>query len=184
MNPLDLVGADLAGANFAHTDLRSVDLRFADLRLANLAGANLRGADLREANLASADLASANLRGANLRGANLRGADLVGADLREASLRGADLRGAVGVLTIEGLPSGRVLFMPTSDGWLIQQGCYGLVPLDTYRKMVEGDEWPESDAEERTRRRPALLALADMLSAHASANREVVQKLAEMWADD
>ena len=161
--PVYLKGADLVGAN----------LRGACLWLANLVGADLRGADLGEANLQGA-----NLQGANLRGADLRGANLVGTDFR-----GANLLGAIGVLVVEGLPSGPVLAVPTYEGWLIEQGCYGPVPIDTYRAMVEGDAWPMSNAHEQKLRRPALLALVDMLSAHATANPEIFEELVEMWAE-
>ena len=197
--PVDLAGADLWRANLRAADLWGANLENANLRGANLENANLRGANLRAADLwganlggaglARANLENADLQGADLRGADLRGANLRGANLRDANLAGvdpksADLQGAEGVLMIEGLPSGRVRFVPTFEGWLITQGCYGPVPLDTYRAMIEGDLWPESGPAERTRRRPALLALADMLNEYATANLKIVEKLAEMWSDD
>ena len=182
----NLKGADLRAANLRNADLKGANLEGANLEGSNLEGAYLGGADLGGADLGGADLGYANLigadlRDANLQEANLRGTNLRNANLRNANLRAANLRGAVGVLAVEGLPSGRVLFYPTLDGWLIRQGCYGPVPLDEYRAMIEGDEWPESGAEERTRRRPALLAMADMLGAHARTNPEIVKKLAEAW---
>ena len=160
----------------------ALSLRWADLRGANLRWADLRGANLRRADLREASLREANLRGANLRRADFRWANLYGADLSEADLGGADLRWARwGGLRIDGLPSGQVTFKPTPTGWHLRVGREG-GSVESLRALVAGEDWPEADTpEERARRRPGLLALADLCDAHAAAHADVIADLAERW---
>ena len=129
-------------------------------------GANLRGADLPGADLPGADLRGADLRRANLYGADLRCANLRGADLRRANLPGANLYGARGVLCVDGLPSGRVLVVPTGpDAHELWIGCWAGTTTEL-RAMVASDEgWPEARGDECARRRPGLLGVADLVDA-------------------
>lgn len=166
-------------------DLCEVDLCEVDLRGVHLAEADLRRADFYRSNLTGADLRGANLDGANLRGADLRGADLRGAYLRRANLYGADLSEARwDGLRVDGLPSGQVTFKPTATGWHLRVGCEG-GSVASLRALVAGEDWPGADTpEERARRRPGLLALADLCDAHAVAHADVIVDLAARWGTD
>ena len=133
----------------------------ANLSRANLYGANLYGADLSGANLYGANLSDANLYGANLYCANLSDANLTGANLRDA-----DVSGARGVLYVDGLPSGRVLVVPTGpDAHELRIGFWTGTTTEL-RAMVASDEgWPEARGDECARRRPSLLGVADLVDA-------------------
>lgn len=159
----------LEAAHLHNADLWDADLWDADLRDANLRGANLRGANLR----------GADLRGADLWGANLRGADLWGADLRDAYLWGADLR----VLTVDGLPSGRVSLIPTCDGWDLNVGCWSGSVSDLEELIATNEGWPEASGEECDRRRPGLQALIALCRAHMDANAGIITELTDRWGD-
>lgn len=156
-----------------------------DLRGADLAEADLRRTDLYRSNLTGANLYAADLTGADLHGADLHGAGLRGANLREANLWGANLHGARwGGLRIDGLPSGQVTFKPTPTGWHLRVGCEG-GSVASLRALVAGEDWPGADTpEERARRRPGLLALADLCDAHAAAHADVIADLADRWGTD
>jgi len=107
--------------------------------------------------------------GADLRGANLRGADLWDADLR-------------GGLTLNGLPSGQVIAMPTADGWTLTVGCWkGTLP--ELRALVAQDEgWPQARGDEVHRRRPGLLALCDLVEAHQAIHADKLAAVIKRWA--
>ena len=175
----NLYGANLRDANLYGADLRYANLYGADLRYADLRDANLRYADLRDANLYGANLRDANLYGADLRYADLRYADLRDADLRDADLRDADLRYAKGVLSIDGLPSGRAFYVPTSDGWWITQGCWS-GSLAEYREMIAGEEWPSAEGDEILRRRPGLQAVAALCEAYEALAEKQVETRKEV----
>ncbi len=163
----DLSGANLSGANLSGANLSGADLSWANLRWADLSGANLSGANLSGANLRWADLSWANLRWANLSGANLSGANLSGADWNG--------------LALDGLPSGRVLLIPTPDGWTLRVGCES-GPAQHLRDIIAGDAWPSGCGEaERDRRRPTLSVVADLADAWIAAHPETVPSLAERW---
>ena len=124
--------------------------------LALKAGVSLRGANLRGANLRGADLRGADLRGADLRDANLGGADLRGANLRDANLRGAKIRlksGAEAVLSEDrpflqigpiGSRSDTLMVFGTTDGAMVQTGCFGPSPLAEFEEAVR-DEHGDAD---------------------------------------
>lgn len=120
----------------------------------------------------------------NLRGADLRGVDLRGVDLRAADLRAADLRGCVGgVLTLNGLPSGGVILIPTCDGWDLSVGCWSGSVSDLEKLIATNEGWPEAIGEECDRRRPGLQALIALCRAHMDANASVITELADRWGD-
>ena len=160
------------------TPMTAADLRTAWIRglRPEAPGANLSRADLSDANLTDANLTGAYLSGANLtranltraylRGADLRGANLTCANLRDADLHGANLSGARGVLCVDGLPSGRVLVVPTGpDAHELWIGCWAGTTTEL-RAMVASDEgWPEARGDECARRRPSLLGVADLVDA-------------------
>ena len=162
----NLSGANLSGANLSGANLSRADLSRADLYGANLADANLSGAYLSGANLSGANLSGANLTDAYLSGANLSRANLSGANLSRANLSGANLSDARGVLCIDGLPSGRVLVVPTGpDAHELWIGCWAGTTTEL-RAMVASDEgWPEARGDECARRRPSLLGVADLVDA-------------------
>ena len=118
--------------------------------------------------MTAADLRTAWIRGLRPEapGANLRGADLHGANLYGADLSGANLSGARGVLCVDGLPSGRVLVVPTGpDAHELCIGCWTGTTTEL-RAMVASDEgWPEAVGDECARRRPGLLGVADLVDA-------------------
>ena len=123
-------------------------------------------ANLSRANLYGANLYGADLSGANLYGANLSDANLYGANLYCANLSDANLSGARGVLCVDGLPSGRVLVVPTGpDAHELRIGCWTGTTTEL-RAMVASDEgWPEARGDECARRRPSLLGVADLVDA-------------------
>lgn len=176
-----IIGVDLRDA-----DLRCADLQGADLRCADLGDADLQGADLWDANLRDANLLGADLRYARLLGADLRGAGLWDANLRDAILRDANLRGSNlwGGFRLDGLPSGQVTMVPTSDGWHLRVGCWGGT-IDDLEALARGDDdWPEAEGEERERRRPGLLALIPVLRAHAEYHHHQLVAVREKWGDE
>lgn len=139
--------------------------------------------------LHNANLRCSDLRGANLRDADLRNTDLWGADLRHADLRGADLRGAylwgadLRVLTVDGLPSGRVALIPTCDGWDLNVGCWSGSVSDLEELIATNEGWPEASGEECDRRRPGLQALIALCRAHMDANADIITELTDRWGD-
>ncbi len=143
--------------------------------------------NLRDADLRGADLQGADLRDADLWGADLRGANLWDANLWDANLQGADLQGAMGdargLLSVQGLPSGRAVLFPTPAGWQLQVGCWeGTV--DDLSALIASDEgWPEAEGDECAERRPGLEALIVMCRAHIAARPRVVPDLAQRWPD-
>ena len=204
----DLRGADLSGLDLSGLDLPSADLADADLRRSNLNRANLRDAYLSGADLSSAYLIGADLRDADLtfakachadmRYTDLRGADLYDADLRSANLHGAhllsvDLRYSnttaanLTGLFLGGLPSGNLVFIPTTEGWHLTIGCWSGT-TDELREMIAKDEgWPEAEGEEITERRPMLEAMADACDAYANANPDAVAEVetaANRWKEN
>ena len=144
-------------------------LEVAHLHNADLRDANLWGADLRCSDLRCSDLWGADLRGANLRDANLRGANLWDADLR--------------VLTVDGLPSGRVALIPTCDGWDLNVGCWSGSVSDLEELIATNEGWPEASGEECDRRRPGLQALIALCLAHMDANTDIITELTDRWGD-
>ena len=99
------------------------------------------------------------------------------ADLSGANLSGADWNG----LALDGLPSGRVLLIPTPDGWALRVGCES-GPAQHLRDIIAGDAWPSGCGEaERDRRRPTLSVVADLADAWIAAHPETVPSLAERW---
>lgn len=143
----------------------------------------------RHPNLYGADLRKANLRGTNLYGANLCWASLCGANLYEANLSGADLYGANlhGVkwdgLAVDGLHRYRCLLVPTREDWRVTIGCW-TGTVDQLQTLIEGDDWPESNPEQRTHLRPRLQAWIDMCRLHIEQHPHVVEELAERWGSD
>ena len=131
---------------------------------------------------AGPDLSGADLRYANLRGANLPGANLDGANLDGAKLRGAKLYGVIGWggLTIDGLHPYRVLLIPTPDGWRLIIGCWTGTPVEL-RTLIAGDDWPEAQGDEITRRRPLLEAALNVVDAHITAHLDVINDMKERW---
>ena len=143
------------------------DLRGADLNGAKLLGVNLRSADLRYANLLGADLNGAKLLGVNLRGVNLRGADLHGVDLCIFQLRG--------------LPSGEVICWPTPSGWQLRIDRW-TGDVEALDALINGDgDWPETQEEEKDKRRPGMQALIAMLRAHQEYHGDYVPSLQQQW---
>ena len=149
------------------------------LEVAHLHNADLRDANLRGANLRCSDLWGADLRDADLRDADLRDADLRDANLRDANLRDADLR----VLTVDGLPSGRVALIPTCDGWDLNVGCWSGSVSDLEELIATNEGWPEASGEECDRRRPGLQALIALCLAHMDANTDIITELTDRWGD-
>lgn len=162
-----LHGIEAPGAHLRGIDLHSAVLIRANLRCADLTAADFTSADLRGVDLTGADLARANLRSANL-----AGADLAGADLTLATLDGANLDCARGlpVLSINGMPSGHLVLLPTPAGWRLSIGCWRGTPAEL-RELIARDDWPSRcNAAERDRRRPMLTAAADAADAFIAAN--------------
>ena len=162
------------------------------LDLPTLGGADLYGADLYGANLYGADLCGAYLYGAYLYGADLCGANLYNTDLRNANLCWANLCGArmhranlekaciPGMLYVTGLHPYPAFLTPTPHGWTLTIGCWtGTIP--ELRTLIAGDDWPEAEGDEITRRRPLLEALADMCEKHAAAHSNIIHELARKW---
>ena len=152
------------------------NLRYADLRGADLGGANLGGANLGYANLGGADLRYANLGGANLGDANLGGANLRYANLRYATGAGGQL------LSMQDIPSGRVILYPTPGGWVLVVGCWkGTVKK--LKTMIATDQgWPEATGEMCALRRPSLKAVIALCQDHIKRHPQVIADLAARWA--
>lgn len=203
LSRLDLHGVDFRGADLRGTKFREADLSDADMTGARMSQAIFPDADLRRATLNYADLYRtclfrADLREADFIGANLFRADLYRADLRSANLRDADLRDAdlsytvltganfVG-LVLDGLPSGRLVFIPTPEGWHLTIGCWDGT-TDELRAMIAKDEgWPSAEGEEITVRRPMLEAAADMCDSYTAANPHAVADMksaADRWKEN
>lgn len=203
----DLRGANLSGLDLTDLDLSSADLAGADLRRSNLNRANLRdaylsGADLSSACLIGADLRDADLTFAKACHADMRYVDLNGADLYDTDLRSANLHGAhllstdlrysnttaanlIG-LFLGGLPSGNLVFIPTSEGWNLTIGCWTGTTAELREMIAKDDGWPEAEGEEIIVRRPMLEAAANMCEAYAASNPHAlmdVKYAAERWKE-
>lgn len=197
---LDLRGLDLSGANLTGAYLRGADLTGAVLSRADLTGAHLPdsrmyGTDLSLANLTDAYLGRADLRDATMMGAYMSRSDLYGADLYNANLRGAYLVGAslIGAnfsgaymhgLTIEGLPSGPLIFIPALEGWELTIGCWHGTTTELREMIAKDTGWPEAEGEEVAYRRPMLEAAADMCEVYAEAHPfalKAVKAAADRW---
>ena len=177
----NLRGANLGGANLRDANLGGADLGYANLRYANLGGADLGGADLGYANLGGADLWDANLGYANLGGANLGDANLRYANLGYANLRYATGAGGQ-LLSMQGIPSGRVILYPTPGGWVLVVGCWkGTVKK--LKTMIATDQgWPEATGEMCALRRPSLKAVIALCQDHIKRHPQVIADLAARWA--
>ena len=195
LSGLDLTDLDLSSADLAGADLRHSNLNRANLRDAYLSGVDLSSACLVGADLQDADLTFAKARHADMRYTDLRGADLYDTDMRSANLHGANLRSVelrysnttatnLTGLFLGGLPSGRLVFIPTTEGWYLTIGCWSGT-IEELREMIAKDEgWPEAEGEEVTERRPMLEAAADMCEAYAASKPHAlvdVKYAAERW---
>lgn len=208
LSGLYLSHMDLHDVNFRCADLRGTKLRSADLADSNLTGAKMSLADLSDADLRRATfnyadlyrtcLFRADLREADFIGANLFRADLYRADMRSADLHGANLRDAdlsytvltganfVG-LVLDGLPSGRLVFIPTPEGWQLNIGCWDGTTAELREMIAKDEDWPGAEGEEITERRPMLEAAADMCDSYAAANPHAVADMksaAERWKEN
>lgn len=148
-----------------------------DLSRADLSGAVLFRADLSGADLSHADLSRADLSRAVLSHADLSGADLSGANMLWAVLSG--VKG--GILAVDGLPSGRAILRPLVTGWSLDIGCWLGHTVDELRTLVAGTDWPEAEGDEQDRRRPGLLALADLCDAHIASHADDLAAVVEHW---
>lgn len=181
----DLSDLDLSDMDLSYLDLSGVDLSGSNMSYSNLARANLRGTDLAHTNLHCANLAYSNLRSSILTRANLSYADLSSAILTNAILYHANLTGVkMCGLFLKGLPSGRLSFIPTPEGWHLAIGCWeGTV--DELRVMIAEDHgWPEARGEEIAMRRPVLKAMAATCEAFAATNHHAladVRATADQW---
>lgn len=197
LSDLDLTDLDLSSADLANANLRRSNLNRANLRDAFLSGADLSGASLIGADLHDADLTFAKARHADMRYADLRGADLYDTDLRSANLHGAhllsvDLRYSnttaanLTGLFLGGLPSGNLVFIPTTEGWNLTIGCWEGTTNELREMIAKDDGWPEAEGEEITERRPMLEAAADMCDAYAASKPNAltdVKYAAERWKE-
>lgn len=188
----DLTGADLRNVNLTGVNLRSAHLQNADLRSTNLCSANLRGTNLRDVNLTGANLRDANLCGADLRYAkfagtdlrnvNLTGANLFYTDLNSTDLAGANFTGAdlsnttmsrvrgLPVLSITGLPSGKVILLPTPDGWQLHVGSWVGTP-DALRELnTDNGSTIDPAPDDFDNNRPLHTAVADLADAFIAAH--------------
>lgn len=192
LSDMDLCNVDLSGSDLTETNLRGTDLSYARLHHAILHYADLACANLRRAILTHADLVYADLSGAVLHHTTMHRTDLAYANLRRAYMRGADLTGAdlsgtkmCGLLT-DGLPSGRLTFIPTPDGWYLAIGCWEGT-IDTLREMIAKDVgWPEARGKEITVRRPMLEVAAAMCENYAAAHPDAlneVRETVERWKE-
>lgn len=168
---------DLSGLDLSDLDLFGIDLRGADLTRTNLRGSNLRSADLACTNMSGADMRGANLRNAVLLYANLNRADMTCANLSDAFLEGSDLRDAVlpGLL-LDGLPAGRLIFIPTSEGWRLAINCWEGTTDNLRERMDEEEGF--------AMHRPTLSVAVDMCDAFAAAQPDAVAEVraaAEKW---
>lgn len=207
LSGLYLSHMDLHGVDFRYADLRDTKLRSADLADSNLTGAKMSLADLSDADLRRATfnyadlyrtcLFRADLREADFIGANLFRADLYRADLRSADLHGANLRDAdlsytvltganfVG-LVLDGLPSGRLVFIPTPEGWHLTIGCWDGTTDELRERIAKDEGWPSAEGEEITVRRPMLEAAADMCDSYAASHPHAVADMksaADRWKE-
>lgn len=143
----------LAYRNLAHMDLAGLDLSGVDFTGAYMPGVYAPGVDLTRS-----ILYRANLTGAYLAGANLYRARLIG-------------------LFLDGLPSGNLIFLPTTDGWHLTIGCWSGTTTEL-REMIAGDEgWPEAEGEDISVLRPALMAAADMCDTYAASYPDAVAQV-------
>lgn len=126
-----------------------------------------------------AESLSSVLEVVHLQDAYLRDTNLQDAYLRDADLRGADLR----VLTVDGLPSGRVALIPTCDGWDLSVGCWSGSVSDLEKLIATNEGWPEAIGEECDRRRPGLQALVALCRASMDANASIITELTDRWGD-
>lgn len=185
LSDMDLCNVDLSRSDLSETNLRGTDLSYARLHSTILTHADLACANLRGTILTYADLIYADLSGAVLHQTTMLRADLTGADLRRAYMHGADLTGAdlsgtkmCGLLT-DGLPSGRLTFIPTPDGWYLAIGCWEGT-IDTLREMIAKDiGWPEARGKEITTRRPMLEVAAAMCENYAAAHPDALDEVRE-----
>lgn len=69
-------------------------------------------------------------------------------------------------LYLSGLESGPVNMFRTADGYHLSIGCW-MGSTDDLREMIAGDVWPVAEPPQQEERRPALMALADMVDAIA-----------------
>ena len=213
LSRLDLRDAYMRGANLSYVNLRGAHMRGAIMTGATLSNANLSDTYLDHADLSGARLADADLTRANLTNANLRHADLTGADLRDSNLSDADLRYSNmrhadmrrAILTnvnlyradmtevnlcglfLDGLPSGRLAFFPTPEGWGLAIGCWDGTTTELRDMISEDTGWPQAEGEEVTARRPALEGAATMCDAFAATHPDAladVTSAAERWKEN
>lgn len=182
---MDLRDVDLSGSNMSGTNLRCADLAYAKLHRTNLRYADLAYANLYNATPTKADLSDTNLRYTNMYGAELTGADLRRAYMHDTNLTSADLSSTkMCGLFIDGLPSGRLIFNPTPEGWHLYIGCWEGT-IQELRAMIAGDDgWPEARGEEITVRRPMLETMAAACEAYAAAHPDAldeVRETADRW---
>lgn len=176
----DLTGAVLSRANLTGAYLPDSRLYGADLSLANLTDAYLGRADLRDSSMMGAYMSRSDLYGADLYNANLRGAYLVGSNLTGANFAGAYLRG----MTLEGLPSGPLVFLPALEGWELTIGCWHGTTTELREMIAKDTGWPEAEGEEVAYRRPMLEAAANMCDAYAAAHPNALRSVkaaADRW---
>lgn len=166
----DLADSNLTGAKMSLADLSDADLRRATLNYTNLRRTCLFRADLREADILGANLFRADLYRADMRSADLHGANLRDADLSYTVLTGANFVG----LVLDGLPSGRLVFIPTPEGWHLTIGCWDGTPSELRGMIAKDEGWPSAEGEEIAVRRPMLEAAADMCESYAASNPDAV----------
>lgn len=174
----NLTGAKMSQATFSDADLRRATLNYADLHQAYFYRADMRDADLRGANLFQADMYRADMRDADLFCANL-----YDADLEYAVLIGANFVG----LVLDGLPSGRLIFIPTPEGWHLTIGCWDGTTAELREMIAKDYDWPGAEGEEIIVRRPMLEAAADMCDSYAASHPHAVADMksaADRWKEN
>lgn len=135
-------------------------------------GANLSFEDLSDLDLSDLDLSNFSFAYADLSGANLTGANLTGTDFSNARLSGVRWDGIV----LEGLYRYRCLLIPTVDEWRTRFD-YWEGTVDELQDLIDGYDWPGSEAEEVAYHLPLLQAWVDMCRVYIASHPHVIPEL-------
>ena len=129
------------------------------------------------------DLYGVDLRGVDLSGLDLSGSDMRGANLDDTNLFDANLLWARGVVPLGHTPSGPAYMVPLPNGtWQLTVGCWDGTIADL-RNLIAGDDWPEAEGVEQSRRRPILTRLADHADFLAAYHDDWLTAVVKRWGD-
>ena len=177
LSGLNLSGLDLSDVNFLYSNCQNTNFRGSDCQGAYFFNSDCSGAIFGEANCQNAIFQHSNCQDANFYLSNCAGVKFQYTDCRRTFFRG--------LLRLQGLPSGPVVFKPTPAGWELEVGCWDGTP-DTLERLIATDEgWPEAVGDECAERRPGLEAVVALCRAQTQigAYRDYQARLRDYWAE-